>query len=619
MEEAVNEVTAADDRRHGTAHLSQWLSLEDLIEQVKSKCAEGTRVPSKALVRLQFAPQNPYTQRALNFTSRFELKYKIQRRQLRASHPDAHFCAALFKFLRLRMYQLRSDIFVLFIDDKAKIPVGEPGEPVSTGVRGRHSIAPSTSQLAALDHDMTSKGSITSTVYMQPNVPSQPEGSWYSGKVKIVVQDSVFQKSTAYRNAAATVRLAQEDPSGWKPIHVKYSDGGTEHRTLLVKVQLSLIAIFKMLKLDMLIACRAAPGQSWQNPVERVMAILNIGLQNCALEREKAAEDMENLLKRCSSMAEIRKAGEKNPELGKAWSTLVGPVLDTVAGRYSRLKLKGEPITIIDAVTDAEEDSVMQVISTLFPAINPATVTKQQADKDPTFTEWVQKHCRHRQYLFQLHKCDDTACCSVPVLPPEKMIWLPDPMPDSSGDHYLTLAEVMGKDTVDAHRPSAQQSHKNKLAACVDFFMSDALEKQQKESGMFTAQHALAVVSCMECSKPRVIYSMRLLSSRHQVILAEALSDDSLDYNCGSHILEPKHVLASTVQVRLALSCGDPIELAYYRAPFGRQDLCAHCGEPQGNTLPSLLEKFKTVLPCCQVCFGAGKKHIVARPYGKQK
>lgn len=166
---------------------------------------------------------------------------------------------------------------------------------------------------------------------MQPNVPSQPEGSWYIGKVKIVVQYSVFQKSTAYRNAAATVRLAQEDPSGWKPIHVNYSDGGTEHRTLLVKVQLSLIAIFKMLGLDMLIACRAAPGQSWQNPVERVMAILNIGLQNCALERNKTAEDMENLLKRCSSMenllkrcssmAEIRKAGEKNPQLAEAWST----------------------------------------------------------------------------------------------------------------------------------------------------------------------------------------------------------------------------------------------------------------------------------------------------------
>lgn len=64
MEETVNEVTAADDRRHGIAHLSQWLLREDLIEQVKSQCPEGTRVPSNL------------HHRALNFTSRFELKYK---------------------------------------------------------------------------------------------------------------------------------------------------------------------------------------------------------------------------------------------------------------------------------------------------------------------------------------------------------------------------------------------------------------------------------------------------------------------------------------------------------------------------------------------------------------
>lgn len=64
------------------------------------------------------------------------------------------------------MYQLRSEIFALFMDDKAKIPVGEPREPVSTSVRGRHSIMPSTSQLATLHHDMMSKGSITSTVYI---------------------------------------------------------------------------------------------------------------------------------------------------------------------------------------------------------------------------------------------------------------------------------------------------------------------------------------------------------------------------------------------------------------------------------------------------------------------
>lgn len=133
----------------------------------------------------------------------------------------------------------------------------------------------------------------------------------------------------------------------------------------------------------------------------------------------------------------------------------------------------------------------------------------------------------------------------------------------------------MGKNKDDAHRPSSQQSHKHKQAACVDFFLSDALEKQQKESGLFTAQHAQAVVGCMECSKPRVIYSMHLLSSHHQATLAVALSDYGMVYTCGSYILEPKNQLSLTVQVRLSLSCGDPIELAYYRAPFGRQKLCA--------------------------------------------
>ncbi|XP_063063591.1 uncharacterized protein LOC134456088 [Engraulis encrasicolus] len=294
-----------------------------------------------------------------------------------------------------------------------------------------------------MDHDMTGKGSISSTVFMQPNAPHHAEGSWYSGKVRIMVQDAVFQKSTAYRNAAASVRLAKEDPAGCKPIHIKYSDGGAEHRTLLIKVQLSLIAVFKMLGLDMLIASRAAPGQSWQNPVERVMAVLNIGLQNCALERVQMSAEIEGLLKRCGSMADIRKASEKNPGLVQAWSTSIAPVLDTVAGRYSRLKLKEEPITILDAVTDGEENSVMEAITALFPGINPATVTKQQAEKDAAFSSWVAKHCRQRQYLFQIRKCGDPECCSAPVLPPERLTWLPDPMPDDTGLKQLELKSVL--------------------------------------------------------------------------------------------------------------------------------------------------------------------------------
>lgn len=100
LEEEVEKMTAADDRRHGEAHLSNWISLQELIDSAAERCPEGTLVPSKTLVRIQFTPRNPYAHSALNFTSRIPVQYKIQKRQLRVSHPDQHFCAAQFKYLK---------------------------------------------------------------------------------------------------------------------------------------------------------------------------------------------------------------------------------------------------------------------------------------------------------------------------------------------------------------------------------------------------------------------------------------------------------------------------------------------------------------------------------------
>lgn len=60
LQSIVEDKTAADDRRHGESHLSEWLSLEDMIQQAKERCPENTPVPSKSLVRLRFAPRNPY-------------------------------------------------------------------------------------------------------------------------------------------------------------------------------------------------------------------------------------------------------------------------------------------------------------------------------------------------------------------------------------------------------------------------------------------------------------------------------------------------------------------------------------------------------------------------------
>ena len=137
MRDIVEDITAADERRHREAHLSEFLSLEDLMLKTKERCTDpDTLIPSKSLVRLQFAPRNPYCHTALNFTSKIALQYIVQQRQVRASHVDAHFCNAQFKYLKLRAIEQKDKAVLLCCDDKAKVPFGEPGKAVSTAVRG---------------------------------------------------------------------------------------------------------------------------------------------------------------------------------------------------------------------------------------------------------------------------------------------------------------------------------------------------------------------------------------------------------------------------------------------------------------------------------------------------
>ena len=66
-----------------------------------------------------------------------------------------------------------------------------------------------------------------------------------------------------------------------KPILLLYTDGGPDHNNTFASNQLALLALFLQLDLDMLVAMRTAPHQSWRNMVERVMSGINIGLQVC--------------------------------------------------------------------------------------------------------------------------------------------------------------------------------------------------------------------------------------------------------------------------------------------------------------------------------------------------
>ena len=434
----VEEATAADERRHGMAHLAHWLSLEDMVEKAKENCPPGTPIPSLALVRLQFAPRNPFTHRALSFSSKIKVQYKIQKRQLRTHHEDAHYAACLLKYVKEYAVEIGHHGAVFFCDDKAKVPIGEPGHVISTGVRGKKSIAPTSTTYAALDHDMQSKGSITPSVTLKCRVPDNASESFVRGKVLVNVNDSIFEASNPFRHAVQLCKVYPFD----KPIAIIYTDGGTDHRNTLESVKIAAICIFKELNLDKLHLVRCAPGQSYLNPAERVMSILNLGLQNCALQRDKMDDEAESKVKRLNSMRELR----KHPELKEKWKESIASTRTILKERFERLTLKGQNVSCVETGSDEEIDLLQRHARGLFEKLDLKKLQKVHTQKNADYCEWMKKHARERTYQFQLTKCDDARCCAPTRL---QNVTFPKFVPDPvlNGEHYLPYCDVKGLDT----------------------------------------------------------------------------------------------------------------------------------------------------------------------------
>lgn len=104
LQDLIDEhVAVADERRHGTVNCVSPLcvSIRDLIEQTRvhmiKKYPEAEtqtlQVPSLEWVRRQFHPRKENSRVGRTFTRRFNLKWVLQRRLQRKSHPDHHYGA----------------------------------------------------------------------------------------------------------------------------------------------------------------------------------------------------------------------------------------------------------------------------------------------------------------------------------------------------------------------------------------------------------------------------------------------------------------------------------------------------------------------------------------------
>ena len=129
---------AADERRHNNVtHLTTAMAAKDLHKFVSSRLPEDAPMPSVKWLLLQFWPKDRTRKAAVHHTGRLKIRFAIQSRQHRASHPDQHYAGALFRYLREFAVHFREHSTLAFVDDKHSCKVGDPGHPLAAVERGK--------------------------------------------------------------------------------------------------------------------------------------------------------------------------------------------------------------------------------------------------------------------------------------------------------------------------------------------------------------------------------------------------------------------------------------------------------------------------------------------------
>ena len=163
------------------------------------------------------------------------MRYMVQARQFRKSHPDAHYAAAVFKYQRELAVKFRSYSTFSCLDDKHRVKVGEPGFPVAALERGRKVIVGLNSFFQVGDHDYT-RFSIIPSVCFLVDIPETVESSWYTGQVVVGLKEGCFEPSSPVRHCAELRSILSSRNLHSKPILFIYSDGGPDHRLTYLSV-----------------------------------------------------------------------------------------------------------------------------------------------------------------------------------------------------------------------------------------------------------------------------------------------------------------------------------------------------------------------------------------------
>jgi hypothetical protein len=190
----------------------------------------------------------------------------------------------------------------------------------------------------------------------------------------VTVKDAIFQASTPIRHAAELLAINKTAERKPEAFVIAFTDGGPDHNISFLNVMISWLAYFIKSGCDSLVVGRTAPTQSWTNPAERVMSILNLALSNCALAREAMDDEFEKNMKKCNSMTSVRKLADKD---NAAMRVAEGdnPTAAVVAGASVTVDVALDVVESVVAVANSVDATSADTISHVTVANDVAAAT----------------------------------------------------------------------------------------------------------------------------------------------------------------------------------------------------------------------------------------------------
>lgn len=186
-----------------------------------------------------------------------------------------------------------------------------------------------------------------------------------------------------------------------------YADGGPDHRLSYVTVRLSLVALFVNLGLDVLIAGQTAPSHSWANPVERIMSVINLGLQCIGIMQAKMGDAFEKHVQGCKNLKQIRLACKDHID---DVAQSLAPMKELLSSILRRLQLKGKKFDLFNSATEMEIDSFWEVLLSIGATLTKENKSQVSINNMASLQQYFEHCCTFRKYSITIKKCGKDSC-----------------------------------------------------------------------------------------------------------------------------------------------------------------------------------------------------------------